>query len=562
MKHSVLSGYTASLLLLASLFCGTRLGAQELFRYPMVGAVTESSASVMVWLKSEGNFRLEYGADAALAGAQRTPVQAAQAGNDNVTKVELAGLLPATRYYYRVLRENNAPASAIFSFKTFPEPGKDAAVNILFGSCQQIRPGDPGKTFEVAAGLDGDVFLQTGDWTYPDYRIPGFPAEPATIRESYAMRMDTAYPFARDILTRMAMSYLWDDHDFHSNNSDGSIPADVKANVLAAYKRYTPHYPLPNGAGIWQSFRIGNVELFLIDSRSQRSPAEAAFTGNTFAPPAGHSMLAGYPISGENQLQWLMKAIRSSTARWKVLVSPVFFNPGVSPAIPLALLAGRKDVAVEFADKWVGYPADLDSVKKLLNTGFGKNLLVISGDAHTNIYDDGRHSIAPEFMVGNLDQENSSLFQLMQSYGFNPWTEGQKDSLSTVGRIRIETSPRHRLIVESFDENGMRELSFEMADSSGAASVPHKGDGAWEVIYTMPVESGSGLRIGMEHAPAGEARLELFATDGKQVATVPVLLKGDEVVNVKLPANLPNGNYMGRLVMGTREADLRFAVVR
>ncbi len=559
MKHSLPS--IAALALAATLTCSIRLGAQELYRYPLVGAVTESSATIAVWLTTAGMFAIEYGADPALAGAARTPMQTASAINENVAKAELTGLTPSTRYYYRIINKNATPISAIFSFKTFPEAGRDAPVNILFGSCQQMRPSDSGKVFNVATGLDGDVFLQTGDWTYPDYRIPGFPTEPGTIRESYAMRFDTAYPFNKYILSTMGLAYIWDDHDYYSNNSDGSIPADIKEDVLAAYKRHIPHYPLPNGAGIWQSIRIGNVELFLIDSRSQRKPVEEAFNGSSFAPPQGHSMLAGYAISGENQIDWLMKAIRNSTARWKVLVSPVFFNPGVSPAIPLALLAGRRDVAVEFADKWVGYPADLDSMKKLLSAGLGRNMVVISGDAHTNIYDNGQHSIIPEFMVGNLDQKNSNLFQLMQSYGFNPWTGGQGDSLSTVGRIRVETSPRHRMIVESYDENGLHELSIELMDSS-AASVPYSSSSSWKILWAMPVESGSVLRMEMQAPPTGEGRLEIVTMEGRRVADVPVLLKAEKELRLKLPVALPNGNYIGRLLIGSHEADCRFTVVR
>jgi|GEM_PF-1127282 len=544
------------------LLCALPLQAQELFRYPVIGNVTASGATVAVWLNAEGTFRLEYGTDAALAGAMKTPEQTAPAASDNVAKVELSGLAAATRYYYRVLGAGDAPISSIFSFRTFPEPGRDAPISILFGSCQQARANDSGPVFKAARALDGDFFLHLGDWSYPDYQIAGYPTEPGTIRASYALRLDTAYPFSRNILSTMGISYVWDDHDYYANNSDGAVPDGLKEELLAAYDRYLPHYPLPNDAGLWHSFMVGNVEFFIIDARSQRNPVSEAFNGNSFAPPPGHSMLAGYQIPGVDQRTWLLNAIRNSTARWKVLVSPVFFNPGASPAIPLALLVNRKDIAEEFADKWIGYPADLDSVRYLVNAGYGRNMVVVSGDAHTNLYDNGSHSILPEFMAGNLDQRNSNLFQVMQDNGFNPWTEGQPNSLTTIGRIRVETSPRHRLILESFDENGTKLLDLELEDNAGAVSRPESAGSEWLIRSATPVEAGGRLQLEMANAPAGEGKLVIFNIEGQQVAELPVVLDGSEIASISLPPHLPTGTYLGRMAIGSHRTELRFAVIR
>lgn len=556
MKHPLLLQALALLLLAGS------AGAQQLHRYPVVGGVTSSTASVAVWLNGEGAFRLEYGTDAALAGAVKTSSQTVSASNDNTAKVQLAELTPATRYYYRVLGAGDAPISKIFSFLTFPEQGRDAPISILFGSCQQSRPNDSGPAFKIVPDLNGEFFVHLGDWSYPDYQVPDYPTAAGSVRQSYELRLDTAYPFAQEVLSRMGVSYVWDDHDYAGNNSDGTVAAPLRESLVAGYRRYLPHYPLPNESGLWHSFMIGNVEFFVVDARSQRNPAAAAFNGNTFAPPPGHSMLAGYPVPGIDQRTWLLDAIRKSTARWKVLVSPVFFNPGAAPVIPLGLLLNRKDIAEEFADKWIGYPADVDSMKNLLNAGYSRNMVVISGDAHTNLYDNGSHSIVPEFMAGNLDQRNSNLFQLMQDNGFNPWTEGQSNSLTTIGRIRVETSPRHRLIVESFDETGAKLLSLELEDNAGSAPRPGSRDGGWRVRSATPVEAAGRLHIEMENAPAGEGTLAIFNMEGKQMTTVPMTLDGSNVASISLPGTFPNGTYMGRMKIGAREAELRFAVVR
>jgi PhoD-like phosphatase len=541
--------YRTALLALFVLGACIPLAAQRLHRYPVVGASSQSAA-FRIWFETGGASVLRVSTDSTFAQSQHT-VPATAAAND-VLRLAVDNLLPATRYYYRVEDGSGMPISPVFSFKTFPEERKDAPATILFGSCQQSRESDLGKTFDMAARLDGDLFIQLGDWAYPDRLISGYPTAPGSIEESYALRLDTTYAFAKQILSRMGVAYVWDDHDFVGNNSDGDIAPSLKSEMLAAYDKYIPHYPLPNGSnGIWQSFVVGNAEFFMIDSRAQRNPVDSAFRNGPFAPPAGHSMLAGFPITGTDQRTWLLDAIRNSKARWKVLVSPVFFNPSIGPLINLALLAGRPDVGREFADKWIGYPADVDSLKRLLQQGYDRNFLIICGDAHSNVYDNGSHSLVPEFMVGNLDKENSNFYGLLKDYGFDVWTAGQPDMRMTVGRITIETSPRHRMIVESFDEEGNVVLRYEMVDSA-SASAPDVRGSAWKVTGASIDDSGM-LRLGMRNAPRGTGTMVLYNLAGKKVLEDTIALKEE----VTIPVALARGVYLGRVRIGDEMREFR-----
>lgn len=518
------------------------LFAQRLHRYPVV-SVTSTSVTYRIWYELGGRSTVRFATDSTFAGASRTV--SSDVSPNGVLQGTVSELTPSTRYYYRVENSDGAAISPVFSFKTFPEEGRDADATILFGSCQQSHVGDAGKTFDVAATLGGDLFVQLGDWGYPDHLIAGYPTAPGTIEQSYELRLDTNYPFARKILSQMGVAYIWDDHDWAENNGHGAIDPTLKQQLLAAYTRHIPHYPLQNPQhGIWQSFMIGNVEFFMIDDRSQRSPIDSAFTGASFNPPPGHSMLAGLPVTGIDQRTWLLNAIRSSKARWKVLVSQVFFNPATSPLINLALIAGRRDLAIEFADKWIGYPADIDSLRRLFQQGYGRNFLIISGDAHSNVYDNGSHSLVPEFMVGNLDKENSNLYTLLKSYGFDIWTAGQSDSASTIGRIRIETTPRHRLIVESFNEKGERVLSYEMVDSS-SSSTPRESGSAWSVRHATI--DGNILTIAMENPPIGIGTLELFNIAGASVHRSSAMLDSNRELRLVLRSSLPSGTYVGRI---------------
>lgn len=269
-------------------------------------------------------------------------------------------------------------------------------------------------------------------------------------------------------------------------------------------------------------------------------------------------MLAGgsFTIPGQNQITWLMNAIRSSTARWKIISSPLPFNPAMGQMIPLALILGRRDVAERFAEEcWAGYPADIDSIRSLIEQGFLANTLIISGSAHTNMYDDGTHSLLPEFVAANLDQENSGLYDSLRAYGLRIWTAGQSGSESTVGRIRVETTPRHRLVVESFSESGARLLELVVEEKGASTPVVDASRGG-DARTTF---RNGRLTILTDLQP-GEGAIRLFAIDGREVASAPLLVDDRGMAIWAIPPTLPPGRYVGRIERGN--ATLPFSLVK
>lgn len=535
------------LAMLAALFNAVPGFSQSLFRWPFVGNVGSNGATVLVWCNGAQPVRIEYSIDSTLAAPQRTAEHTPQQSEDFVLKIMLDGLLAATRYHYRVVDAAGKAVSPTQSFTTFPATGSDAPVTLLFGSCNRGTLGAAGKTFDVGDTLGGNYFIHLGDWSYPDVLVPGFPNSPGSVRQSYAMRLDTAYSITQKILSQMGIAYEWDDHDFAGNNGNGAIDPTLKAELLKAYQRYQPHYPLANPeGGIWHSFRIGNVEVFMMDSRTQRSPVDSAFRDGKFAPPAGHSMLSGYPVPGTDQRTWLLNAIRSSTARWKILASQGPFNPALAPLIPAALLVGRPNIAHETAEYWVGYPSDLDSLRSLLKTDAGRNFLIITGSVHNNLVDDGSHSVVPEFVAANLDIPNSFLYDTLRRYGLDVFTGGQTNGKSTIGRIRVETTPVHRLVVESFDEDGELSLRYVMSDkSSGAELAPPQGN----PLVASATFSRDGAELLLELLAPLPSRATVTLTDiqGNEVARWQ-MEEGTAVVRQRFAGSLPSGVYLGKIV--------------
>lgn len=158
------------ILLSGALALASSLRAQTLHRYPVISASSHGIA-FRIWFEQGGQTTLRLALDSTFTGSTRNVSSNVFA--NSVLQGTLNDLTPSTRYYYRVEGGSGAPISPVFSFKTFPEEGKDAPATILFGSCQQSHAGDSGKTFDVAATLGGDLFVQLGDWGYHDQLIPG-----------------------------------------------------------------------------------------------------------------------------------------------------------------------------------------------------------------------------------------------------------------------------------------------------------------------------------------------------------------------------------------------------
>jgi len=224
-------------------------------------------------------------------------------------------------------------------------------------------------------------------------------------------------------------------------------PPGSRENSIRGYMENMPSYPLPDSTrGIYHSFSFANADFFVADLRSERSPNLEPFVKNSstgkweFQPASGHSILGreAAPGSGESQLAWLLKGLQASKATWKFLVSTVPFNQGYTSAMTLALLLQDFTVnvpeyppgtaligaAFELADKWVGFPADADTLLKVLSASSIKNVIVLSGDSHTAALDDGANAGLPEILAGGLDITNSKVVKFLADFGINVWDKG------------------------------------------------------------------------------------------------------------------------------------------
>lgn len=460
----------------------------------IVGGVTESSANFWVRTNYPADVRIEAALDAEFTISEASNLYQTLDSTNNTVVVTVSQLSADTKYFYRAWVNGKVDTTfkKLRYFHTFPSPGVETSFSFAFGACQQsgsLLPSEsyPGKVFdEIAKHDDIRLFLQLGDWTYPDTTDITlvdnnyYASYPDTIRANYAYKFRKEYPMD-SVFSRMPVDYVYDDHDYMNDNASaltssyflpfrpnplgndfGAIevpnPAGARENSIRIYKEQFPGYELENESrGIYHKFTFGNVEFYALDLRSQRDGSMFAFDSTnmiwTFNPDEDHSILGrdDAPGTGQSQFDWFLNQLKNSTADWKFIMSSVPFNAaqryGLYAGIQLQdSVDARLEQAVgvsgatgifaafEFADKWCGYPADQDSLIKFVMQNQIEGIIWLSGDSHNSAIDDGTNAsslfgtqtsaMMPEIMSGGLEITNSKIIALLETFGISIWNRG------------------------------------------------------------------------------------------------------------------------------------------
>lgn len=335
------------------------------------GAVTPHSARLKVRVAVDGDspLRLTGG-----AGPVReiTPAGRQAAGPGAwVLDYNLTDLQPDTVYQYAV-------AGFTGHVRTFP--AGPASFTVALGSCAQTGSAHP--VFETIARHEPLLFFHNGDLHYENIAEN----DVAVFRKAYASALESA---TQSVLYRnTAVNYIWDDHDFGPNNSDGTSPSREASR--AAYREMVPHYPLVDDAAIYHAFTIGRVRFIVSDTRSERDPPSV---------PEGPERT----IMGAKQKAWFKRELLAArdTAALIVWVNSV---PWIGA-----------DTGSENEDRWTGFTTERAELSAFIEQNGIHNLCVLSGDAHMVAIDDGTNNrygpakrpLFPVFQAGALDRKGS-----------------------------------------------------------------------------------------------------------------------------------------------------------
>ena len=328
------------------------------------GNVTPTSATVAVRLNAPGlRVRVAVSTNDRLSSAVFSPARTTAAASGNIVKLDVEGLQPATDYDYGievagVLRPETVSRG---KFRTFPQGA--GSFRLAFSSCGDFQDPDQ-RAYDAILADQPLLFVQTGDLHYKDTNT--------TFAEDYRRNYDSILANRNQgaLFRGVALAYMWDDHDFTGDDSNGS--AVGAATARSVYREYVPHYPINvTGGTIAQAFTVGRVRVIMSDLHSASAGAAAAES-------AAKSRL------GSAQKAWFKQELIAARDAGFPLILWVSTSPWIDPA----------QLGV---DTWAGFATERTELANFIKDNRIKNLAMLSGDMHALAYDDGANS---DYAVG------------------------------------------------------------------------------------------------------------------------------------------------------------------
>jgi alkaline phosphatase D len=318
-------------------------------------------------------------------------VEFARADLGHSVHVEVNGLKPNTKYFYRF--KTGPEVSTVGRTKTLPAFGAHVSqLSFAFASCQNYTQGYF-TAYRRMAEEDLDLVFHLGDYIYEG---PG-PNNPIR-RNSQEIEIQTLddyrnryaqYRSDSDLRAAHA-AFPWivayDDHEVENNwaadtpQKGQPVEPFIKRRA-AAFQAYYEHMPLrgsslPHGSSmqLFRQFSYGNlVNFHVLDTRQYRDDQA---NNDGWDAPNEESQDPNRTLLGDEQERWLLDGLGISKAKWNCLAQQVFFSKR-----DYDFDDGEERVSM---DAWDGYPAAREHILSFLQEQGMSNLVVLTGDVHSS----------------------------------------------------------------------------------------------------------------------------------------------------------------------------------
>ena len=362
---------------------------------------------------------------------------------DYTAKIDVRGLQPDTRYFYRF--SGASEQSPVGRTKTLPATGVEQIKLAIF-SCSNY-PAGYFNAYQLAARADDwDAVLHLGDYIY-EYGAGGYATERSAeigralpednsgeilsltdYRKRYALyRTDAGLQALHGSAPFIA---VWDDHEVTNDTWKGGAEnhsaeeGDFFARRAAAVQAYYEWLPIRPPMGernpqIYRSFRFGDLlDLHMLDTRVIGRDQQLQFAG--YMDEEGNLNAGAFAkdiasptrtLLGKSQREWLQQTLTESSAHWQGLGQQVlmgrmhlpvelmtsFYRGGdnnlTAELIELKATSlrgeplseqqqARLQRAVPYnLDAWDGYAAEREVLYRQMREQ-GKNIVVVAGDTH------------------------------------------------------------------------------------------------------------------------------------------------------------------------------------
>ena len=397
-------------------------GGTTLLHGPMLGAVTDSGASV--WVRTVGPAEVRVRVGTRLSEPVKTG-----AATHFAAVVPIEGLKPATSYPYEVLVDGRVVPVEGATLRTSPVAGKPAAFAVAFGGGAGFVPKWE-YMWDTIRARKPAAMLMLGDNVYIDDPEP---ESLLTHHYCYSRRQQRAE--WRRLTAGTAMYEVYDDHDFGKNDCvpgpDIESPA-WKRQVWNVFRENWVNPAYGGGGkqpGCWFDFQIADVHFILLDGRYYRDRE-------------GGSML------GPVQKAWLKETLTNSTATFKVLASPVPWTAKIKP--------GSKD-------PWDGFPEEREEIFSFIEDQEIEGLFLVAADRHRT---DLRTTARPDGYT--LYEFESSKLTNRHTHGVvkTPGLIWGHNKVCSFGLMRFDTTKEDpQVVFECVDIDGKVEHSFTLKRS-------------------------------------------------------------------------------------------------
>jgi alkaline phosphatase D len=401
---------SGALLCLAPFYHGVASGDPLSDRVILWTRVTTDSASV--------NVSWTIATDTSMTNIVSSGNLTTDASKDYSVKVDVNGLQPFTWYYYEF--EAYGKKSIRGRTRTLPVGDVDS-LRFAIVSCADYTNGYYNAYAKIKERNDvfavihlGDYIYEYGGGTAPRNHEPTY--EILTLAD-YRMR-HSHYKLDEDLM-RLHQQYpffsVWDDHETANNawfgGAENHTPGsegdwfDRKAAGVRAYFEWMPlRLPdLQDTQRIYRKFRMGElIDLYMMDTRLIGREEQG---GSNQSPTR--------TLLGQQQFDWFVNGIDTSTARWQVMGQQVMMAPLNANPLPFGGPFYPND------DQWDGYPAERRKIWDTVLVNNIQNFVVLTGDIHTSWANDlpannynagtGAGSAGVEFVATSVTSQGSPL---------------------------------------------------------------------------------------------------------------------------------------------------------
>ncbi len=347
-----------------------------------------------------------------------------------------------TTYQYGLYIDDELiPLTVPTHFKTkdlweWRKPAPD--FNFLLGSCFYIndtkydRPGKPygqdTHILETMGNTPSDLMIWLGDNLY--YREADYSTESGM---EYRYGANFRIPEFQKLRASRANYAIWDDHDYGSDDSEGTF--ELKEKSLELFKNYWGNktYGQTDHPGVYHKFKWSDCEFFMMDDRYNRTPKQLPDSVN--GKPNEDKL-----IFGADQLKWLKNSLAVSTATFKFIVT-----------------GGQALNALGTDETLLHYPTECNDLMNFVTQQKIKGLVFLTGDRHFTemiTYKPNANFYAiPEYTNSAVTSGGAKPTKLETN---NPQrVEGSLFLENNFGRLSVSGEPKNRvLLIETLDAKG------------------------------------------------------------------------------------------------------------